>query len=148
MEKKYYLTKSKIKLLTKVPLEPDTASTIKNRSIMALTLSKIEAVKFGDFEVIPQMDKEQKLRVRNLKIDQDNYEDAIDVLCRCFGSENSEKVREFMARNMFYMDFIRLKTYLSQGESGLKSLDERVDKFVEKEVEKKMAEENSGEVNE
>lgn len=115
---------------------------------MALTLSKIEAVKFGDFELTPQMDKEQKLRVRNLEIEQDNYDPAIDVLSRCFGSENTEKVREFMARNMFYMDFIRLKTYLSQGESGLKSLDERVDKFVEKEVEKKMAKESSGEVNE
>lgn len=107
---------------------------------MALTLSKIEAVKFGDFEVVPQMDKEQKLRVRNLKIEQDNFEEAIDILSRCFGSENTEKVRDFMSNNMFYLDFMRLQTYLTQGESGLKSLDERMDRAIDKEMEKRMAE--------
>lgn len=110
---------------------------------MALTLSKIEAVKFGDFEVIPQMDKEQKLRVRNLEIKQDDFDEAIDILSRCFGSENTEKVREFMSKHMFYLDFIRLKTYLTQGESGLKSLDDRMDRAMDKEMEKKLSEINT-----
>lgn len=107
---------------------------------MALTLSKIEAIKFGDFELTPQMDKEQKLRVRSLEIDQNDFSDAIDILSRCFGSDNTERVRRFMEKHMFYLDFVRLQTYLTQGESGLASLDERMDKFMEKEMEKKIQE--------
>lgn len=107
---------------------------------MALTLAKIEAVKFGDFELVPQMDKEQKLRIKELNIDQNDFTEAIDILSRCFGSENTERVREFMQKNMFYLDFVRLQTYLSQGESGLNSLDERMEKFMDKEMEKKIEE--------
>lgn len=107
---------------------------------MALKLSKIEAIQFGDFAVTPQMDKEQKLRVSALTIDQHDFSEAIDVLARCFGSENTERVRTFMEKNMFYLDFVRLQTYLTQGESGLTSLDERMDKFMEKEMEKRIEE--------
>lgn len=109
---------------------------------MAFNLAKIEAVSFGGFEVMPQMDKEQKLRVRSLEIDQSDFTEAIDILSKCFGSENTAQVREFMEKNMFYLDFVRLQTYLSQGESGLASLNERMDKFMDKEMERKMAERN------
>lgn len=107
---------------------------------MALTLSKIDVVKFGDFELLPQMDKEQKMRVRSLEIKQDSYEDAIDVLARCFGSENTERVREFMEKHMFYLDFVRLQTYLTQGASGLESLDDRMEKMLDKEMDRRLEE--------
>lgn len=97
---------------------------------MALQISKIEAVKFGDFELIPDIDKEQRLRVKNLEIHQDDYDEAIDILSRCFGSKNTEKVRKFMSKHMFYLDFVRLQTYLLQGESGLESLNENMDKLM------------------
>lgn len=107
---------------------------------MALKFSNIESVQFGDFAVAPQMDKEQKLRVSDLTINQDDFSEAIDLLSRCFGSENTEKVRAFMEKHMFYLDLVRLQTYLTQGESGLTSLDERMDKFMEKEMEKRIEE--------
>lgn len=101
---------------------------------MAFNLSKIEAVKFGDFELEPQMDREQLLRVRSLKIDQDDFSEASEVLSKCFGSENTVRVKEFMEKNMFYMDYIRLQTYLTQGNGGLADLDRRMDKIFDKQI--------------
>lgn len=101
---------------------------------MALELSTIEAVKFGDFEVVPQMDKEQALRVRSLKIDANDFTEAIDVLSKCFGAENTTRVKEFMEKNLFHLDFIKLQIYLTQGDQGLKEFKERMDMITEKQI--------------
>lgn len=104
---------------------------------MALTLSKIEAVKFGDFEVVPEFGQEQKLRVQNLRIKEDNLEEVRSTLSQCFGDKASE-VKAFMEKNMFMMDYVRLQIYLTQGQSGLDSYEKRLDRFMDKEMDKAM----------
>ncbi len=102
---------------------------------MALTLAKIEAVKFGDLEVVPKFGKEQELRVRNLKITEDNLEEVAEVMSQCFGAYAAD-VKDFMLKNLFIMDYTRLHIYLTQGQSGLDSFEKRLDSYMEKEMEK------------
>lgn len=102
---------------------------------MALTLAKIEAVKFGDFEAVPKFGQEQKLRVQELKITEDNLDEVRNVLSACFGDQ-AEKVKDFMRDNLFLMDYTRLQVYLTQGQSGLDSFERRLDNFMSKELEK------------
>lgn len=108
---------------------------------MALSLAKIEPVNFGDFPAKPQMDKEMIMRVRALNIDQNDFDPAIELLSRCFGVENTERIREFMKKNMFYLDFIQLQVYLTQGEKGLVSLNQRMDRMIDEQMKQKLAEE-------
>ncbi len=104
---------------------------------MALTLAKIEAVRFGDFEVVPKFSQEQMLRVKNLKITEDNLEEARDVISKCFG-DDTEKVKIFMEKNLFLMDYTKLQVYLTQGQSGLDNFEKRMDRFMDKEMDKAM----------
>lgn len=102
---------------------------------MALTLAKIEAVKFGDFESVPKFGQEQKLRVQNLKISEDNLDEVRDTLSKCFG-DDADKVKAFMEKNMFLLDYTRLQVYLTQGQSGLDNFERRMDRFMDKEMDK------------
>lgn len=109
---------------------------------MALTLSKIEAVKFGDLEVVPKFGKELELRIRNLKITDDNLDEAADLISQCF-SDKAAEVKEFMTKNLFMMDYTKLQIYLTQGQSGLDSFEKRLDRFMDKEMEKAMEAKNA-----
>lgn len=102
---------------------------------MALTLAKIEAVRFGDFEVVPKFGQEQRKRVQNLRITEENLDEARDVIAACFG-DDSEKVKDFMKNNLFLMDYVKLQTYLTQGQFGLDSLEKRMNRYMDKEVDK------------
>lgn len=106
---------------------------------MAISFDKLEAVGFGDFEVMPQMDKEQQLRVKALEIKDNNLDEAIEVLSACFGAENTAKIKEFMQKNMFQMDMIKLRTYLTQGNEGVKSLQSRMDRIIDKKMDEALA---------
>lgn len=100
---------------------------------MALTFSSIEALKFGNITAVPQMNAEQRLRVRNLDMKEENVPEIIDTLAACFGDKSAE-VKEFMTKNLFLMDFIQIQIYLTQGQTGLDALNARLDKFMDKRI--------------
>lgn len=106
---------------------------------MALNFNAIEAIGFGNLKVKPQMTKELELRVKNLKINEANREEAIEILSSCFGSYATE-VKQFMQENMHEYDLIELSMYLAHGDRGLenfrsimqKSMDKQMDQAVDK----------------
>lgn len=112
---------------------------------MALSLSKIEAVDFGGKAFTPQIDRTQMLRLRELKVNDDNLEEAREVLADCFGVHKAE-VKEFLEKNPFVLDYSRLQVYLTQGQSGLDNFEKRMDAFMEEQMKK--AAEEAGETNE
>lgn len=83
---------------------------------MQLTFSKIEPVRFGDFEATPEhLTEETKLRIRNLKFETvDQINEAKSTLAGVFGLKATD-VREFMDANMGSSDLVDLQVYLSQG---------------------------------
>lgn len=112
---------------------------------MGLKLSNLEPVDFGSFSAMPQLGQEQRLRVQNLEIEEDNLDEAREMIAKCFG-ENEERVKEFLAKNPFRTDYIRLQIYLTQGQSGIDNFERRMDAIMSKEMEKvqaKMAEEKA-----
>lgn len=106
---------------------------------MALKLQKLEKIAFGDLEVAPQMTQEKRLRVANLKVTNQNLEEAREILSECFGAY-ADEVKKFMEKNLFVLDLTRIQVYLTQGQSGLDSFEKRIDTLMEKELEKKMEE--------
>ncbi|MCM1218198.1 MAG: hypothetical protein NC548_27245 [Lachnospiraceae bacterium] len=112
-------------------------ATVTKGAGMALTFKKIEAFNFGGLKVEPQMTQELDLRVRNLKITTDNLNEARKTLASCFGT-NANEVEEFMAKNLFLLDLVKIQVYLTQGDSGLQAYEARMEKFLNKEVEKAM----------
>lgn len=102
---------------------------------MALSLSKIEAVDFGGLAVVPQIDRTQMLRLRELKITEDNLEDAREVLADCFGIHKAE-VKEFLEKAPFVLDYTRLQIYLTQGQNGLDSFEKRMETFMNDQMKK------------
>lgn len=102
---------------------------------MALSLSKIEAVDFGGLRVVPQIDRTQMLRLRELKITEDNLEEAREVLADCFGAHKVE-VKDFLEKAPFVLDYTRLQVYLTQGQSGLDSFEKRMDTFMNDQMKK------------
>ncbi len=106
---------------------------------MAFNFQKIEAVKFGNFEVVPQMTAEAHLRLSQLKIDKADLDEAAKVIAECFG-ENAEKVEAFLKQNRLTMEYQRLQTYLLQGQRGLDLLEQLMKESVEANMSKAMAE--------
>lgn len=100
---------------------------------MAFNFQKYEAVGFGDFQAMPKMDQEQELRVSTLEIKKENLEEVREVLSDCFGDKAAE-VKAFMKDNMFLTDFLRLQVYLTQGASGLKDFERRMDQLFDKQI--------------
>lgn len=93
---------------------------------MAFSFAKIKPVGFGDFEAIPKMTQEQKLRVSQLKISSQNLTEAQDILSQCFGEKSSD-VKAFMQENFHDTDYARLQVYLLDGEKGLEDFNRRLD---------------------
>lgn len=125
-------------------VEKDTKLSIKTGACMALVFKEIESFKFGDLEVTPQMSTEQKLRVQNLKMAEGNEEEIREVLSACFGDKATE-VKIFMERNLFLLDYIQIQVYLTQGQAGLDSLNQRMDKYMDKKVDQLISQKGANE---
>lgn len=100
---------------------------------MALSLAKIEAVDFGGQAFVPQIDRTQRLRLKELKITENNLEEAREVLADCFGTHKAE-VKDFLEKAPFVLDYSRLQIYLTQGQSGLDNFEKRMDTFMENQM--------------
>lgn len=85
------------------------------------------------------------LRLRELKITDNNLDEAREVLADCFGVHKAE-VKEFLEQNPFVMDYSRLQVYLTQGQNGLDGFEKRMDAFMEEQMKK--AANGTGETNE
>lgn len=108
---------------------------------MALKINKleIEAVIFGDFKAVPHMTREKKLRVSNLKLASGREDEIMDVLASCFGDDESA-VRDFMEKNMNLTDLARLQTYLLGGDDAVAALDSRMEKIIDKQLDRALDE--------
>lgn len=102
---------------------------------MALHFSELEKISFGSLEIVPKMTQELRLRVADLKIKPNTLDKARKVMSECFG-EYAEEVNDFMKQNFSQMDFVRLQTYLVQGDAGLEDLNRRMDAIMDKQIEK------------
>lgn len=100
---------------------------------MALNFNPIEAVGFGKLKVKPQMTKELELRVKNLKINEANREEVIEILSSCFGTYSTE-VKAFMQENMHEYDLVELSLYLAHGDRGLENFRNIMQKSMDKEM--------------
>lgn len=103
---------------------------------MSISFSKIEPVRFGDFEASPLVTAELKLRLAEIKIDaKSDNDEVISVLSRCF-PDAQERVREFMRENMYPADLSRLATYLTSGPQGLMRYDQMIEQYEKKQTDK------------
>lgn len=84
---------------------------------MALHFERQEAVEFGDLKAIPKINTELRMRLTQLKINQSNMAEGLDLLADCF-PENRQQVREFLG-DMFIVDIYKLQAYLIGGKSVL-----------------------------
>ena len=101
--------------------------------------SSINPGRFGDFEAMPNINSEMKLRLKTLQIKgEQDVENAISIMSKCF--DEQEKVREFMEKNMFAADFLRLRAFLAEGPQGLKQYDDAIKSAIDKEVDAAIAE--------
>lgn len=102
--------------------------------------SKTEPVMFGDFEAMPKVTAELRLRLSAIKVQtEQDIEHTISVMSKCFPDDEA-KVKEFMTDNMYPGDFIRLRAFLVDGPQGLERYDKAMDSAIDKEINKALAE--------
>ena len=90
---------------------------------------KLEAIRFGDMVAQPIVDIEQRLRLQNIKLDEPSgVREAITVISECF-SDKSDKVKEYIEKNLSIVDIAQLQVYLVGGQKML----DKVNKDLEAE---------------
>lgn len=117
---------------------------------MPLALKKLTLapVDFEDFQAMPEVNQELRLRLSNLKFaTESQINQAKDVLASAFPTEKA-RVRQFFDDNFSgTITLQELQSYLLGGEEGLEEYRERVhrtlDKTIDKAVEKTIHESNS-----
>lgn len=87
---------------------------------MALKFAKIEPVTFGDFESMPKVTEELKLRLLEIKGlgGKEGFDEGKKVVSQCFG-DDADKVRQFMDENFTFYSLGYLITYLLGGPEAL-----------------------------
>lgn len=87
-----------------------------------LQFGKIEPIEFGDFESIPKVTSELRLRLRTLKFETEaQAAEGKKVLAECFG-EDQERVLAFMNEHMTDLNLRILQAYLLGGPQMLDML--------------------------
>lgn len=94
---------------------------------MALKLKKLKAIEFDeDFTLTPKVTTELKLRLQELKFDStDNIKNGIEVISKCFGEDDRERVKEFLDQHATVMGLYQIQAYLAY---GIEDMAERVEK--------------------
>lgn len=100
---------------------------------MAFKFTKLKPVEFEDFKATPKVTQELRLRLSQLKTDDEHLEETRDLLAQCF-PDKSEEVKKFMADWFSSMDYTRLRVYLLNGDNGLEYLERQMDKLAQEEV--------------
>lgn len=95
-----------------------------------LHFNGLEPIDFKGHLCEPKIDAEKKLRLANIKFDTTEQErEADEVLASCF---EDEYARIFIREKLSRDDKIVLKTYLTNGETGLNNLSKATDGAIEK----------------
>ena len=84
---------------------------------MALKLKKLKAIEFDDdFTLTPKVTAELKLRLQDLKFDSaDNIKNGIEVISKCFGEDDRERVKQFLDEHATVLGLYQIKAYLAYG---------------------------------
>lgn len=95
-----------------------------------LHFNGIEPIDFKGHSCEPKLDAEKKLRLSNIKFDTtEQIREADEVLASCF---DDEFAKNFIREKLSNDDKMVLKTYLTNGETGLNRLSKATDGAIEK----------------
>lgn len=95
-----------------------------------LHFNGLEPVDFKGHLCEPKLDAEKKLRLQNANYDTAQHSlEADDILASCF---EDEFAKSFIREKLSVDDKVVLKTYLTNGETGLNRLSKATDGAIEK----------------
>lgn len=104
---------------------------------MALQLNKIESVKIGTVEALPQVDGELRLRIGGLKFGTtQEIEEAREVLASAFGDQKAEILKELNDPKLPIFELQRLQAYLQGGDAAVAAYDNSFSRAVDKLIDK------------
>lgn len=105
-----------------------------------LHFNGIEPIDFKGHLCEPKLDAEKKLRLLNIKFDTtEQIREADDVLASCF---DDEFAKNFIREKLSNDDKMVLKTYFTNGETGLNRLSKATDGAIEKYLDRAMEQKN------
>lgn len=106
---------------------------------LALKKLKMVPVDFEDFQAMPEVNQELRLRLQNLKFQTESQIDqAKDVISSAFPNDKAQ-VRQFLDDNFATTITLQeLQSYLLGGESALTEFRERTNKAMDTAIEKVM----------
>lgn len=105
-----------------------------------LHFNGLEPIDFKGHMCEPKIDAEKKLRLSTIKFETaEQIREADDILASCF---EDEFAKNFIREKLSVDDKVVLKTYLSNGETGLNRLSKATDGAIEKYITRAMEEIN------
>ena len=105
-----------------------------------LHFNGLEPIDFKGHMCEPKIDAEKKLRLTNINFDTaENARVADDILASCF---EEDFAKSFIREKLSVDDKVVLKTYLTNGETGLNRLSKATDGAIEKYITRAMEEIN------
>ena len=105
-----------------------------------LHFNGIEPIDFKGHSCEPKLDAEKKLRLSNIKFETtEQIREADEVLASCF---DDEFAKNFIREKLSNDDKMVLKTYLTNGETGLNRLSKATDGAIEKYLARALEEQN------
>lgn len=103
-----------------------------------LHFNGLEPVDFKGHLCEPKIDAEKKLRLQNANYDTPEHSrEADDILVSCF---EEDFAKTFIREKLSADDKLVLKTYLTNGETGLNRLSKATDGAIEKYITRAMGE--------
>ena len=105
-----------------------------------LHFNGLEPIDFKGHLCEPKIDAEKKLRLANIKFDTaENVREADDILASCF---EEDFAKSFIRDKLSVDDKIVLRTYLTNGETGLNRLSKATVGAIEQYITRAMGEIN------
>ena len=105
-----------------------------------LHFNGLEPIDFKGHLCEPKIDAEKKQRLTNIKFDTaENVRAATDILASCF---DEDFAKSFIREKLSVDDKIVLRTYLTNGETGLNRLSKATDGAIEQYITRAMGEIN------
>lgn len=105
-----------------------------------LHFNGLEPIDFKGHMCEPKIDAEKKLRLGNIKFDTvEQIKEADEILASCF---DDEFAKNFIRDKLSVDDKVVLRTYLTNGETGLNRLSKATDGAIEKYITRALEEIN------
>ena len=105
-----------------------------------LHFNGLEPIDFKGHMCEPKIDAEKKLRLANISFDTaEKVREADDILASCF---EEDFAKSFIREKLSVDDKVVLKTYLTNGETGLNRLSKATDGAIEQYITRALGEIN------